>query len=340
MGRTRGVQMNPMLGARARIDVSPADIGRRVTLRYRLDSLGIGHAELVGVLDRWTGAGKKGILRIRQRDGMTQGIEVSQIEAARVIRPEVSAYRLQEIAEAAWPARESSDLGEWTMRWAHGITRRANSCRIGGSPGVPLAQALSQVTQWYAERGGRAVLQMPYPGSYDEDFKALGWVVQRRSIVMENSTARLRTETELARQRLDIVTTISDSPDERWLSLVPEYDSAREELDFIFTGSAATGLSTAFATCINKADGTPLGIGRAVGNGNWTGVTTMETEEHARRRGVATSIMAALADWAFEQRRMKWYLQVYHDSAAALSLYDSLGFTAHHEYVYRWREAT
>jgi RimJ/RimL family protein N-acetyltransferase len=61
----------------------------------------------------------------------------------------------------------------------------------------------------------------------------------------------------------------------------------------------------------------------------------MVTTPEARRRGVATAIMALLVQWGTELGATRWFLRVNADSEPAIALYDSLGFTKHHDYVYR-----
>ena len=82
-----------------------------------------------------------------------------------------------------------------------------------------------------------------------------------------------------------------------------------------------------------------LGIGRAVVIGDWAGANNMVTAPDARRRGVATAVMGALLQWSAEQGANRWFLRVNADSEPALALYDGLGFTRHHDYVYRARSA-
>lgn len=314
-----------------RVDASPADVGRRISLRYRHDPLGMTHGEVVGVLHRWTGTGDDGILMLRRRDDTAVRIPFRDVEVARIIPPEVSALRLQEYAEASWPAAENEDMGAWRLRWTNGVTGRANSVRVAGPADRSFAAALEYVRGWYEARGGRALLQLPDPSPMDDAYDEAGWPVLRRSRLMTNSTQRLVTAIGAA-ERSDMLLTIAPEPDDEWLDLQAGDDPrVRQELVTVLR----PGLPSAYVSCRSIDSGELIGIGRGTVVGEWVGASAMKTAASARRRGVGTAIMAKLSEWAQAQELHQWFLQVFADSEPALALYDSLGFTTHHHYVYR-----
>lgn len=315
-----------------RVDVSPADVGRRVTLRYRQDALGLTHGEAAGVLDRWSGAGKHGILMLRRRDDTTVRIPYDQVEVARIVPPELSAYAMEATAEEIWPPNEYEDAGHWRLRWTHGITGRANSVRVAGPADRGFLAALEYVEQWYTERGGIPLLQVPDPSPMDEYFDEAGWTIQRRSRFMVNSTERLRNAVGTAAARADMVLTASAEPDPDWIDLLVGDDAdARREMELILQHPN----EDAFVCCRSIDSGEMLGIGRGTIVGEWAGASAMVTAPGARRRGVGTAVMTKLAEWSQERGIAQWFLQVFSDSEPALALYDGLGFTIHHEYAYR-----
>ncbi len=322
--------------AQLRVDISPADVGRRISVRYRPDGIGAATSEAVGVLDRWTGTGKHGVLRLRRRDGMTIGIEAGTLAAARVVPPEVSAYALQRVSQRGWPPVVGEFLGDWEMRWSGGATGRANSVRVGGEPGMSIRHALHRVTEWYAERGAAPLLQLPTPSAHDATYDSHGWHIVRGVRVLTNSTPRLLDVTGVAAARTDLTLSIDDAPDPQWFALVRGYsDETAEE----FAHVMRPGPSTAFVSCRKSDTGELVAIGRAAITAEWAAVTSMETVEHVRRRGIATAVMSALVRWGADRGAERWFLQVYSVNSAALTFYDALGFTPHHEYVYRAPDA-
>lgn len=319
-------------GSLRRIDASPADVGRRLTVRYQAAGAGAHRAEAVGVLDRWSGTDRAGILMLRRRDDTTVRIPVGAIEAARVVPPDLSAYRMQELAEQTWPPPEQFDLGMWRLRWAGPRAGRANTVRVAGRPDRGIPDALVAVADWYTERGGWPMLQVPSPSQFDDIFEGHGWAVLRRSRLMAASTQRVALATESARARTDMVLSVADTPDEEWLTLLSGDDvGARADIEPILTAPAQVG----FVSCRKSDSGELLGIGRGVVVGDRAGINNMVTAPEARRRGVATAVIGALVDWAEPLQIFRWFLRVPTDSEPALSLYDTLGFTRHHDYVYR-----
>ena len=60
----------------------------------------------------------------------------------------------------------------------------------------------------------------------------------------------------------------------------------------------------------------------------------LATRPDVRRQGLARQILRACADEALRAGASSMYLQVAADHAPAIALYESLGFTTHHSYVY------
>jgi ribosomal protein S18 acetylase RimI-like enzyme len=316
-------------------NVSPADEGRR--LRVVHESSGFGKTEHTneGVLFRWTGGAKNGIMRLRERSGTEVGIKVSDVREARVISPEVSAFDMERLAQQGWPPIESERIGDWELRCSVGYGDRANSVRVAGPPKARnLKSTLAFVEDWYAQRGVEPRLQVPIPSGMDEAFDEFGWTKQRTSRLMTNSVSRLLSATAFARERTDLIIEVRDEPNREWYEVVSGYNEERAE-EFKFIMGAVT--PAAFVFCRNQK-GELLGIGRATHQDTWCGATTIETKLQSRRRGIAKAITARLAIWAQEQGATDWYLQVFHDNAAARSFYERFGFTTHHQYSYRRKD--
>lgn len=315
---------------RGSINASPSDVGRRLTTRYR-DGFGRPEREAVGVLDLWSGGLADGILRIRRRDGSEVRVHASDIVSVRVIEPEISAYELQRLSQQAWPPMESEQLGDWELRASMGATHRANSVRVAGLPRKSLADTLHRVEQWYAKRNVAPVLQLATPSGLDTELDDLGWTVRRTSRMMTAPVSRLATTVAASRVRADLDIEVRDSPNPDWLRLIPAYsDEAAPEFERIMSSP----LDAAFVFCRN-ADGVLLGAGRAVVQGDWASITNVDTLPQSRREGIATAILARLADWAVTRNVTSWYLQVYADNTAARAFYEKHGFITHHRYDYR-----
>lgn len=69
----------PRLGARLTVAITPADVGRRVTIRRALPDGRLG--DVVGVLLAWS----DGVLRVRRRDDSVVEIAQTALVAAKVV---------------------------------------------------------------------------------------------------------------------------------------------------------------------------------------------------------------------------------------------------------------
>lgn len=81
----------------------------------------------------------------------------------------------------------------------------------------------------------------------------------------------------------------------------------------------------------------PVAAGTASLSRAWMGLHGIRTVPHARGRGLASQIIAALAHQAHAQGLERAFLQVDEDNAAANALYDRLHFTTAWRYRY-WKK--
>lgn len=314
-------------GARLEIRITPADVGKRISVRQVIVTTD-GHpmfTDTVGVLASWDA----GVVSVTRRTGETVRIEESSLVAGKVVPPvpaaparararvpAVTDEEIDGIASRAWPATETDRLGQWTLRASGGFTRRANSVLVAGDPGMPLADALEAVVRWYGERGLPPCLQVPDRSPYAAGAAALGWVREGDTLVR---TAPLAPLLELPREGVSL----SRVPDASWLAAYHRTGGLAEAALKVVRG----GPSVWFATA-------PGAIGRAVVDGRWALFGTVEVEPAFRRRGLATAVMGALARRAYEEGAVAAYLQVEAGNTGARVLYDRLGFTDHHGYHY------
>ncbi|WP_294764647.1 GNAT family N-acetyltransferase [uncultured Rhodoferax sp.] len=97
------------------------------------------------------------------------------------------------------------------------------------------------------------------------------------------------------------------------------------------------GQHTVYASVVQQ--GEALSAGTAVYSQGWASLHGLRTVQHARGRGLATDLMAALAREALQRGLPHMYLQVEEDNQAALSLYRRAGFRTAWRYQY-WRRKT
>ncbi|MGG2458530.1 GNAT family N-acetyltransferase [Streptomyces sp. RGM 3693] len=355
--------MEFLAGGRAEVRITHADVGKRVSVR-RLTGARAGEpafTDAVGILTSWN----NGVLSITRRSGESVRIEESSLVAAKVVPaaparrkvPAATVRELQRVAARGWPAIETERLGEWTLRAAIqevpregdpsgrnlgerpggavagrrvGFTRRANSVLPLGDPGVPLDEALARATRWYADRGLPTLVTVA-TGRADTDERLAAELAARGWPDEAHTSVRIAALAPLADTEADTSgVCLSRQPDADWLTLYNRAGTPTAEARAVLTG----GPSVWFAR-VPAPDGGTAAIGRLVVDGRWAGFAAVETAPGQRRRGLATLVMAALAERALKEGASAAYLQVETDNAGALALYDGLGFVEHHGYHYR-----
>jgi ribosomal protein S18 acetylase RimI-like enzyme len=225
---------------------------------------------------------------------------------------------LEAIGADLWVAPEVAELDGWRLRFAHGLTGRANSVLPNGGTDA-VAEKIERVEEWYAARGLPARFQMTVaaqPG-LEEALRARGYTQYGDAVGIEIAELPETTES------LELIA----EPDDAWVELwagsrsFDRLDVARA----LLTGSPG---ETAFARVAGAA------VGRAVAVGGWLGITSMATLPSARRRGHARAIVESLIAWGRARGCTNGLLQVETTNDAARSLYARYGFAKHHEYHY------
>ncbi len=230
---------------------------------------------------------------------------------------------LESVGYELWLAPEVEELDGWRLRFAHGVTGRANSVWPNGGGTLPLDDKLRRAEAWYRARGAPTLFQVTdaaRPSELDSVLAARGYEVR----VAPVSVQIAQLDDVLA--RTEGHAEVDARLDDDWLRLwagsrgFDRHDVARTMLE---TGEVA------FA----RIEG--VAAGRGVVVGDWLGITSMITAPDARRRGHARAILHALARWGAERGCTRSLLQVDSTNEPAVGLYARAGYVAQHEYHYR-----
>ncbi|QIP84817.1 GNAT family N-acetyltransferase [Streptomyces sp. Tu 2975] len=320
-------------GGRLEIRISPADVGKRVSVRRLSDAEApvVKFTDTVGVLTSWT----EGVLVITRRTGESVRIPESTLVAGKVVPAEPARRRgpaadfqeLTRVTARAWQPVESERLGDWELRASSGFTRRANSVLPLGDPGMPLDDALARVRAWYAARGLPAYVQTATgaAGTQEElcaELEARGWRAEVSAQVQVGGLAAVGDlDADVSR------VTLSRSFDEAWLRRYQRSGVPGPHVLKVL----GSGPSVWFASIPGEAR-TPAAIGRCVVDSRWAGFMAVEVDPAYRRQGLAKAIMAALARRALDEGASAAWLQVESDNDGGRALYAGMGFRVHHHY--------
>jgi ribosomal protein S18 acetylase RimI-like enzyme len=314
-------------------------VGRRVVVRravLRPDDRPR-YADVVGVL---VDAGPAA-LSVRRRDGTVVEVPRAEVRVLKVVpAAPADVLALEEVAALGWPAPHTRRLGRWLLRAAEGWTGRANSVLPLGDPGLPLDDALAEVTAWYAGHGLPGRLAIPLPGreALDAALARRGWSAYNHTQVL---TADVGVTLRSLPERADLPPVeIEPVPGDDWVAAYHyRGDSGLPPVGrAILTGSERPGFAVVRSGRSGGSGGSAspaLAIARASLDRGWMGVTAVEVDPAHRRRGLASHVMRALLGWAAESGAPDVYLQVADENEAALALYDRIGFAPHHRYHYR-----
>lgn len=312
--------------------LTEGDVGRRVVVRRLV--AGGGFSDVLGELL----AIDADTLVVRRSDGEPVSIPAADVRAAKPVPPKAQRWTVQEleaIAAPGWRGLEEEHLGGWLLRAGNGFTGRANSVLPLAEPDRPLPEALDRVTRWYAERGLPPLFQLPLPlaAALDGELAAAGWrafsPVRFLIAPLDRVLAAAPERTHLPPVRHDA------TPSEEWLAGYHYRGAALPD------GARTVLTNAADPTFVSVSDGEELlVVGRGVVHQGWLGVTAVTVAAAARRRGLGTHLMRGLVQWGWARGARHCYLQVAGENAAALQLYDRLGFVVHHRYHYRILEVS
>jgi GNAT superfamily N-acetyltransferase len=319
----------------------PGLLGRRVSLRYRISDPTI-DATLTDAVGEITTADPDSVV-VDTRGGPVRVptdavVAVREIPPARPKRPSWAAVtRLEAICADGWPAVADRPLGQWRLRAAGGFTGRANSCLAVGDPGLPMADALSEVRSFAATHGLPARVQVPEGSPWHSSILEQGWRPDEHHGAgwrVEVLVARITQLTLSATSEISSVSRITVESRSRWrvAAVEPTSNAFAQAQEHVLTAPGVADVG--FALAHSEPGPEPVGSVRlAVVDGHLY-VTRLSVAEAHRRHGLATALMAAAARWGLERDARWCVLQVASHNTAALALYRRLGFTTHHHYVY------
>ena len=301
-------------------------IGKRVTIRLR-EADG-GFRDIVGILQS----------EHELINSKSQAISFSNDDIAiwREIKPlpdragtgsplSLRIIELENLSDTTWPATEIIEFGKWRLRISDGFTMRANSVLPTGAgpigePPLALADAVEHVIKIYRDKGLTPTFTLPLPiyQELDEYLESQGWQIKVGAQFLIKDIDLI--ETEIFSQ---FNYKILDYPSEEWLGL--QSDHRLENLMQRYPAKYG----------VIKSGESVKAVGRIATLGTWAMATRLFVDPSHRGKGLAQQLMLLLMVAAKEDGATKIALQVDLENAAALALYDSMGFRLHHKYVYR-----
>jgi ribosomal protein S18 acetylase RimI-like enzyme len=237
---------------------------------------------------------------------------------------------LEHISLRAWAALETEQYDAWLLRYANGYTGRANSVQALDSSSLPLAEKIAYCENWYAERQLPCIFRLTdamQPPDLESYLEKRGYHRYNETIVQ---TAPLLDVDVSLDRRFHASETVSDD----WLAAWGTWNDVPNE----HIGTAKQMLSKQSSTraCFGWLNDSAVGL--AVCEGEFVGLFDIVVNPESRRQGLGNALVTSLLAWSKQHGASTAYLQVVANNAAAIALYDKLGFTTHHHYWYRRHE--
>ena len=296
-------------------------IGKRVTIRLHEPSGG--YRDIVGILQS-----EHELITSKSK---TISFSPDEIAIWREIKPlpdlagkgaplSRRIIELEKLSDLTWPAQEIVEYGKWRLRISDGFSMRANSVLPIGEPPIDLASAVDEVIGIYRENKLKPTFSIPLPifDELDRYLEEHGWNIK----IDANFLVRDIGEIEVSSDPQFSIE-ILDYPSKSWLEV-----NSDQSLEKIMRRYPARYGAIKIGEQI-------IAVGRIATFGGWSIVTRLFVNSSYRGKGVARILMNNLLAAASEDGATKVALQVDNENGAALALYQSMGFTTHHKFVYR-----
>jgi GNAT superfamily N-acetyltransferase len=241
---------------------------------------------------------------------------------------------LDELMANAWPPLEAERQNGWRLRWAEGMTRRANSVLASGAADQ-IPELVQRSERFYRRRGALPAFQVSTasaPSSLTDYLTDHGYATTALTSVAQARTADVVSNAASA----DYSVMVSSHATDAWFNAYWSVESGRGRSPRHATVCRQTLLApplpTRFVAVGQGAE--TIAVGQIVIERGWAGVQCMATRSTHRRTGAAKLVLHHLALEAASAGADRMYLAVLADNPNAVGLYTSASFRETHEYRY------
>ncbi|MDR6556751.1 GNAT superfamily N-acetyltransferase [Arthrobacter pascens] len=243
---------------------------------------------------------------------------------------------LEVLMDAAWPAPDRHDTGEWVLRAAEGVTQRANSVWPRASAADPAAAAREAVA-WYRKRRLPVIYQVFNNASaapLNALLDRLGFTNQSETLVMAMGPAAPEGPLQVGRLPAGAAVELAEHPSAEWLELWWSVDGRGGAGALETARAILTGCPSLYAL-VRDDSGRPAAVGRLALAGGYGGLYCMATRPDARLRGYATRVLRSLLAAGAARNLDGYWLLVTAANPGARELYARSGFREAGRYFYR-----
>jgi len=208
-----------------------------------------------------------------------------------------------------------------------------------------LAEQLATVENFYAQRNLPARFQIcpaAQPPTLDETLTQRGYQKDAPTNVQTTSIATILKKLEIKKPKREKIehdlgtkVTINQHLNDAWFESYCQAEALSTKAIGVRRGILQRIAPVTGFAHIAGADNAPAALGLGVVERGWLGIFCMTTKPEYRRRGLASTLLHALADWANQQGATNAYLQVMVSNKAAQKLYTRVSFETRYQYYYK-----
>ena len=230
------------------------------------------------------------------------------------------AWHAEEACLNAWPALREIVLDGWLVRFAEGLSRRANSANPL-SPNSAINQAvLTEAAAFYRRHGAPAIFRVLTIGP-----PAVEAALQDHGYTSEGETCSLYGALDAMESAIDPRVTLRPRADRIWFAAMSGLQGHSAEAAHTYRRViGAISIPASFAS-VEGEDGRIAALAFGAIHNGMLCYELVVTDPRQRRRGHSRRIVTALAGWAKAQGASAACLQVVAENTPARALYEGIG---------------
>ena len=236
---------------------------------------------------------------------------------------------IEELSLNAYPGVHQLHYDGWVLQVSPGRWRRANSVQALYASERALDEKIAYCEAFYKSQGKPAIFKLTR-----ESPTGLDAALAERGYAKDAETSVQTVALEAVACDPVPESVAMAEPDDAYLEAftrIHHFDADTLERWQVIQRAILPPMGYLGLRVNGRIEATAIGV---VERG-WLGVFGVGTDPALRQRGYARQIMQALFAWGVENGATHSYLQVMKDNAAALALYDRLGY--HEAYTYWYR---
>jgi N-acetylglutamate synthase len=239
-------------------------------------------------------------------------------------------WRVEETCLKAWPALREVSLEDWLVRFADGLSRRANSANPRRAQIGDVAGSIAACAALYRAEGQPAIFRIPafVDPAVDRELDGLGYGLEGETVTLHGVPAEL-----VLKPDPDVE--ISSRPSADWLASMARLQRHSEQQNATYR-RILQGLALRAGFAALRHDGELTALAYGVVHDSIYCCESVVTDARHRGRGFAHRLLGALNAWAESEGARLACLQVEATNTPARTLYRSIGLKAElYRYHYR-----